>query len=47
MWGVGEVEEKEIELMAFNGVPTDLIDKHKYDIQLARETDKHLMGAVE
>ena len=43
LWGVAEVDKKEIELLTFNGVPNDMIDKYKYDIVLARETDKALL----
>jgi len=42
-WGVTEVEKKDIELLTFNGVPNDMIDRFKYDIQVARETDKLLL----
>lgn len=42
-WGVTEVDKKDIELLAFNGVPNEQIDRYKYDIQVARESDKLLL----
>jgi hypothetical protein len=31
VWAVTEVDEGELEILHFNGVQTDMIDKFKYD----------------
>jgi hypothetical protein len=43
LWAVIEVDEEELEILQFNGVQTDMIDKYKYDFGVARETDGDLL----
>lgn len=47
LWAVIEVDEEELEILQFNGVQTDMIDKYKYDFGVARETDGDLLQATE
>jgi hypothetical protein len=47
LWAVIEVDEEELEILQFNGVQLDMIDKYKYDLQTARETDGDLLAATE
>jgi hypothetical protein len=47
VWSVIEVDEEELEILQFNGVQTDMIDKFKYDFGAARETDGDLKEMTE
>lgn len=40
MWAVDDVDAEELEILGFNNIAADQIDKQKYDFQVARETDR-------
>ena len=46
MWAVVDVDEDELEILNFNGVNKDAIDKQRYDFQVARLTDQDLLEAT-
>ncbi len=42
-WAVIDVDEEDLEILGFQGVPMELIDKQKYDFSTAREQEASLM----
>jgi hypothetical protein len=46
-WAIDDVDEEDLDIQGYNGLSPDLIDKKKYDFQMARQTDTALLEAVE
>lgn len=42
-WAVVDVDEDDLEILGFQGVPLDLIDKEKYYFPAARDQEPELM----